>query len=83
MKSNFNISLKLLTQLSHLVTMMFGIALGISICILYQYKINLFIDTLSPIVLVIVLISGLLRLITLIIWKKSSYDFDSFDNQGN
>ena len=35
-------SLKFLAQLSHFVTLMFGVALGITLCILYQFKIGIF-----------------------------------------
>ena len=45
-------SLKLLTQLSHFITMIFGIALGMSLCMLYQYQINLFISDLSPMIII-------------------------------
>ena len=44
-------SLKLLTQLSHFITMIFGIALGMSLCMLYQYQVNLFISDLSPLII--------------------------------
>ncbi len=44
-------SLKLLTQLSHFITMMFGIALGMTLCLLYQYKVKTFIDDLIPYIL--------------------------------
>ena len=47
-------SLKSLTQLSHLITMMFGVALGISLCILYQYRIGIFIEDLTVLVILLV-----------------------------
>ena len=47
-------SLKLLAQLSHFITMMFGIALGIALCILYQYRIGIFIEDLTLFVIFLV-----------------------------
>ena len=68
-------SLKLLAQLSHFVTMMFGIALGIALCILYQYKIGIFIEDLTLVVIFLVLLSGGLRFYTLFLWNR--YNLDS------
>ena len=73
-------SLKLLAQLSHFITLMFGVALGISICILYQFKVNFFIDKLAPYIISLVIISGFLRIVTLVIWKKNNYHLKFFDN---
>ena len=36
-------SLKGLTQLSHFITMMFGIALGMTLCLLYQHMVKIII----------------------------------------
>ena len=71
-------SLKLLAQLSHLITMMFGIAFGMTICILYQYRVDIFILDLSPIILLIIFFSGCLRVYTHIVWKKNDYDTKLF-----
>jgi len=68
-------SLKLLAQLSHFITMIFGVALGIALCILYQYKIGIFIEDLTLFVIFLVLLSGGLRLYTLFLWNK--YNLDS------
>ncbi|MBA66050.1 MAG: hypothetical protein CMG55_09650 [Candidatus Marinimicrobia bacterium] len=73
-------SLKLLAQLSHFITMMFGVALGISMCIWYQFKVNFFIDKLTPFIISLVIISGCLRIFTLVIWKKNNYHLKFFDN---
>ena len=67
-------SLKVLTQLSHFITMMFGIALGMTLCILYQYMVQIIIFDLSPIILLIIFISGCLRVYTLFLWKKGNYN---------
>ena len=67
-------TLKLLTQLSHFITMLFGIALGMTLCLLYQYKVRIFIDDLYPIILIIIFIGGCLRAYTLILWKKKQAD---------
>jgi len=72
-------SLKALAQLSHLITMMFGVALGIAICILYQFKVGIFIENLSPIVILIIIVSGLLRAYTLFIWRKHDLKSKFFD----
>ena len=68
-------SLKLLAQLSHFITMIFGVALGIALCILYQYKIGIFIEDLTLFVIFLVLLSGGLRVYTLFLWNK--YNLDS------
>ena len=72
-------SLKLLAQLSHFITMMFGIALGMAICILYQFKVGIFIDSLSPVIVLIIIASGLLRAYTLFIWKSKDFKSKNFD----
>ena len=71
-------SLKLLAQLSHFITMMFGIALGIAFCILYQYRIGIFIEDLTPYVIFIVLLGVVLRLYTLSLWSKYNLDLKIF-----
>mgnify|MGYP000954435659 CR=1 FL=1 len=76
-------SLKLLAQLSHFITMMFGIALGMTLCLLYQYTTKIFIFDLSPIILLIVLFSSALRMYTLFIWKKNDYDAKVFNDRSN
>ena len=72
-------SLKLLAQLSHLITMIFGVALGIALCILYQYKIGIFIEDLTLFVIFLVLLSGGLRVYTLCLWKKYNLDLKIFN----
>ena len=64
-------SLKFLAQLSHFVTLMFGIALGITLCILYQFKFGIFIEKLTPAILLLLFFSGSLRIYSLYIWKKN------------
>ena len=68
-------SFKTLAQISHFITMVFGVALGIAICIFYQYRIGIFIENLAPVVLVLVFLSGLMRIYTLHLWKK--YDLEA------
>jgi len=63
-------SLKTLAQLSHFITMMFGIALGIALSILYQFRIGIFIEDLTLLVIVLVFLSGGLRVYTLFLWNK-------------
>ena len=73
-------SLKLLTQLSHFITMMFGVALGMTLCLLYQFKVKIFIDDLSPYIIIIVLVSGFMRVYTLLLWKKNNYSSKIFND---
>ncbi len=73
-------SLKFLVKLSHFVTMMFGIALGMTLCIIYQFNVDMFIIGLSPLILVIILISSCLRGYTLIIWRKNNYNEKVFND---
>ena len=73
-------SIKFLTHLSHLITMMFGIALGMTLCILYQHMVQINIFDLSLIILLIVFFSGCLRIYTLFLWKKRNYDLKMFNN---
>ena len=53
-------TLKILTQLSHFITMLFGIALGMTLTILYQYVnqgVDLIIMSLySPIIIITLII---------------------------
>jgi hypothetical protein len=72
-------SLKLLAQLSHFITMIFGVALGIALCILYQYKIGIFIEDLTLFVIFLVLLSGGLRVYTLCLWNKYNLDSKIFN----
>ena len=72
-------NLKVLTQLSHFVTLLFGIAFGMSLCLLYQHLVTIFIFDLSPIILLIVLISICLRVYTHYLWKTGNYDIHFFD----
>ena len=76
-------SLKLLAQLSHFITMIFGVALGIALCILYQYKIGIFIEDLTLFVIFLVLLSGGLRFYTLFLWNKYNLDSKIFDKYRN
>ena len=72
-------SLKSLTQLSHFITMMFGVALGISLCILYQFRIGIFIEDLTIFVILIVFLSVGLRVYTLYLWIKNNLNLKIFD----
>ena len=65
-------SLKILIQLSHFITLMFGIALGVTLCILYQFKIGIFIEDLTSVVLLIIFFSAVLRIYTLYLMKKNN-----------
>ena len=74
-------NLKVLTQLSHFVTLLFGIAFGMSLCLVYQHYITFFIFDLSPIILLIVFISICLRGYTHYLWKIGNYDIRLFDKK--
>ena len=67
-------SLKRLAQLSHFITMMFGVALGMTFSLLYQHMIKIIITDLSLIILFIVFFSIILRAYTLFIWTKENYN---------
>ncbi len=71
-------NLKVLTQLSHFVTLLFGTALGMSLCLLYQHLVTIFIFDLSPIILLIVLIGICLRGYTHYLFKIGNYDIHLF-----
>tara|TARA_Y100000996_G_scaffold289560_1_gene228752 strand:+ start:268 stop:492 length:225 start_codon:yes stop_codon:yes gene_type:complete len=71
-------SFQFLAQLSHFITMLFGIALGMTICLLYQYTTKIFIFDLAPVILLIVIISSILRAYTMFLWKKNKYDVKIF-----
>ena len=68
-------SFKRFAQLSHFISMMFGIALGITICMLYQHFFAIFIIGLSPLVVLIVIFGACLRLFTILLWRKNNYHF--------
>ena len=65
--------MRFLIFLSHFVTLMFGVALGMSLCLLYQYMVKIFIFDLSATILLIVFVSTLLRVYTVIVWNKKKY----------
>ena len=67
-------SFKILAQLSHFITMLFGIALGLTLSILYQHYYGLFIVELTPIIILIVCTSIGLRAYSILLWKKGNYD---------
>ena len=67
-------SLKRLAQLSHLITMLFGVALGMTLSLLYQHMVKIIITDLSIIILFIVFFSIILRAYTLFVWKKKNYN---------
>ena len=76
-----NRSFKSLAILSHSITMFFGIALGMTICITYQHYIGLFLYTLLPYIIFIVLISSLLRVYFIFAWKNMGYDSILFNDE--
>ena len=67
-------SLKRLAQLSHFITMMFGVALGMTFSLLYQHMVKIIITDLSLIILFIVFFSIIFRAYTLFIWRKENYN---------
>ena len=72
-------TLKILTQLSHFITMLFGIALGMTLTILYQYVnqgVDLIIMNLYLPIIIITFIGVVLRIITIFIWKNKDYKID-------
>ena len=75
-----NRSFKSLAILSHLITMFFGIALGMTICITYQHYIGIFLYQLLPHIIFILVISIFLRAYFILAWKKMGYESLSFNN---
>ena len=72
-------TLKILTQLSHFITMLFGIALGITLTTLYQYVhqgADLIIMDLYYPILILIIIGVILRIITIYIWRNKDYKID-------
>ena len=69
-----NRSFKLLAILSHSITMFFGIALGMTICITYQHYEGLFLYQLLPYIIFIVVISIILRVYFIMNWKKMGFN---------
>lgn len=69
-----NRSFKSLAILSHSITMFFGVALGMTICITYQHYIGIFLYQLLPYIIFIIVISIVLRLYFILVWKKMDYD---------
>tara|TARA_Y100001980_G_C14488312_1_gene265739 strand:- start:758 stop:1003 length:246 start_codon:yes stop_codon:yes gene_type:complete len=69
------VSIKLLAKISHLTSLIFGVALGISFSILYQHFYAIFVSKLSIYVLGLVLVAVILRLSTILIWKQYNIDF--------
>jgi len=76
-----NRSFKSLAILSHLITMFFGIALGMTICITYQHYIGLFLYQLLPYIIFIVVISIILRVYFIISWKKMGFNSILFNDK--
>jgi len=75
-----NRSFKSLAILSHSITMLFGTALGMTLCITYQHYIGLFLYQLSPYIIFIVVLSIILRIYFLKAWKKMGYNSMFFNN---
>ena len=75
-----NRSFKSLAILSHSITMFFGIALGITMCITYQHFIGLFLYPLLPYIILILVISIILRVYFILAWKKKGYDSILFND---
>ena len=75
-----NSSFKSLAIFSHSITMFFGIALGMTICITYQHYMGLFLYNLLPYIIFIVVISIILRVYFILAWKKMGYNSILFDD---
>ena len=72
---------KSLAILSHSITMLFGIALGMTICITYQHYIGLFLYQLLPYIIFIVVISIILRVYFIMAWKKMGFNSILFNDK--
>ena len=71
--------LKFLAKLSHLITMLFGVALGMTISILYQHNIAIFVTDLWPVIIGIIFLSSILRIYTLVLWNCNDYKTKFFN----
>ena len=69
-------SIKLLTRLSHFITMLFGLALGMALSLLYQFKVQPIILNLVPIIVLFVILGIALRIFTIYSWEKNNYNLD-------
>ena len=68
------VSIKLLSTISHLTTLIFGVALGLSSAIYYQHFYAIFVSKLSIHVAGMVVIAVILRL-TILMWNQYNTDF--------
>ena len=69
------VSIKLLSTISHLTTLIFGVALGLSSAIYYQHFYAIFVSKLSIHVAGMVIIAVILRLLTILMWNQYNTDF--------
>jgi len=73
------VSIKFLIKISHLTTLIFGVALGLSFSILYQHFYAIFVSNLSIYVLGLVVIGVILRILTFLMWKQYNINFNELN----
>ena len=69
-------NLKMLTQLSHFITLLFGISFGMTIAIYVEYLVNdaiIAISILTWSIILIMILAIALRIVSIYFWKKNKH----------
>ena len=69
-------NLKMLTQLSHFITLLFGISFGMTIAIYVEYLVNdaiIAISILTWSIILIMILAIALRIASIYFWKKNKH----------
>ena len=69
-------NLKMLTQLSHFITLLFGISFGMTIAIYVEYLVNdaiIAISILTWSIILIMILAIALRIVSIYFWKKNEH----------
>lgn len=69
-------NLKMLTQLSHFITLLFGISFGMTIAIYVEYLVNnaiVAISILTWLIILIMILAIALRIVSIYFWKKNKH----------
>ena len=69
-------NLKMLTQLSHFITLLFGISFGMTIAIYVEYLVNnaiVAISILTWLIILIMILAIALRIVSIYLWKKNKH----------
>ena len=69
-------NLKMLTQLSHFITLLFGMSFGMTIAIYVEYLVNnaiVAISILTWLIILIMILAIALRIVSIYFWKKNKH----------